>query len=727
MALAGCGQSAPVIPPSQEGISIQSSLILDVGDTFTLYPEFLSGFTGNNNFRFVSSNQDICDVDNEGTITCYYPGEAIITTFCDDNYNNIKDGVENYGTTKITVNPVDNPISATNIYISSMCEDAFPQSTYYLKSTVLPNDTTYRKLRYVSSDPTVSEVDELTGQVYNWKAGDSVITVYNDVNNNKQLDEGELHQETVFAVRDPEEAYSISVEQTNVTIAVGESYVINPTIYPSTSAYFGYSSSNTEVAQVTSGTVVGLFPGTSTIEVRCKGAYAYIKLTVIEATSGGKVKAAKIDINEPVRELDIGDTLYLYPHLIPSHSEETITYSSNNPEIASVDEDGIVTANEAGSAIITAKVSNTVYDTLSVVVGEENTYDGNYYNGYYNGLTWTDSKDLENKLHTLIRTGYTALGYANPTNWETNQYADEDINDTTMVNALYSNDPIEKSKTNTGWQREHVFCATLFTGVSTATAVASKGRATDFHNLFAAAKAGNTSRGNKQYGYAVKALPSYQDKTSYLYDVNNFEPTDEDKGKVARAIFYDTIMYNCNETETVKESWRFITEEDIKSHSSASKTVSWKMNYKPANVVEGHIDYNRVTLNEFMAKSTPAVATLYDRYEEVHKAIGSQYEEGTDNYRIEVFELYCNDYASSAIGNLSTLVEWNAFKVDAQEAQHCQSIYSHEGINVNKGLKQGNRNPFVDYPQLVDYLFGCLKDVPGSINKLKPSILDYEN
>ena len=73
-----------------------------------------------------------------------------------------------------------------------------------------------------------------------------------------------------------------------------------------------------------------------------------------------------------------------------------------------------------------------------------------------------------------------------------------------------------------------------------------------------------------------------------------------------------------------------------------------------------------------------------------------------------------------AIGNLSTLLEWNRnYPVDYLEMQHNISVY--KDINTIDGVAQGNRNPFVDFPGLVDYCFGNLKDQKGNIIMCTPS------
>ena len=51
------------------------------------------------------------------------------------------------------------------------------------------------------------------------------------------------------------------------------------------------------------------------------------------------------------------------------------------------------------------------------------------------------------------------------------------------------------------------------TGSPTSEAIKYKGRATDFHNLFAAQSSTNGSRGNKNYGTADSTKVGYIDRT----------------------------------------------------------------------------------------------------------------------------------------------------------------------------------------------------------------------
>ena len=281
-----------------------------------------------------------------------------------------------------------------------------------------------------------------------------------------------------------------------------------------------------------------------------------------------------------------------------------------------------------------------------------------YYSGYYDTLvSWTNGEDLKNQLNTIIHNGYTPLSYVKSSgaNWLTNSNADHTKYDFEILDIIYSGDDVHKSKTNTAWQREHAFCASLMTGSLTSNAVKFKGRATDFHNLIAASTNGNTSRGNKNYGYANAIATSYTDRTinqgydGYSFDSTTFEPGNKDKGRLARAIFYMATMYKDDEQDT-----------------------SNNILMKGLKIVEDPVDY------------------------------------------------VAGNNCAFSIGHLSDLLEWNnIYAVDELEMQHNISVYT--DTNNIDGVAQGNRNPYVDFPGLVDYVYGSKKNQPGTLKDVVAS------
>ena len=359
-----------------------------------------------------------------------------------------------------------------------------------------------------------------------------------------------------------------------------------------------------------------------------------------------------------------------------------------------------------------------------------------YYGGYYSSIvSWENGEDLKNQLHALIRNGFTGLSYDG--NWETNQMTEQSLTNFEEVNVIYSQK--DDKKTNTyggaagaaGWQREHAFCASLMTAYNTGEAVnilsSGTSRATDFHNLFASYGAANGSRGNKNFGVydpATAITESAAVDADTRSDLKNYEPNDCDKGKLARAIFYMGVMYSEEESSNITVKYNYKNA----SNDSSSKNVTVAAKYKPLQIVENYVDYSQIAFTDFVSASSEAAQNARNTYLTSYKEDTSAYSSNSplDSEMVPYSKAY-SDYryaeGSFAIGNLSTLIDWNLKPVDRQEMWHNETVYSyvHKNGGPNKGKKQGNRNPFVDYPGLVDYVYGSKKDEPGLMNKIHPS------
>ena len=355
--------------------------------------------------------------------------------------------------------------------------------------------------------------------------------------------------------------------------------------------------------------------------------------------------------------------------------------------------------------------SSSNSDSSSSETPTENEYD---YDGYYANLSWNNSEDLINKLHNIISQNYTSQKYAG--NWTINQNADQALDDLEMVDLLYSKE--KDLKTNTyangkGWQREHAFAASLMTGFTTTDAVGvGNGRATDFHNLFAASNTGNGSRGNKNFGIADPNAEdlSYQEKDDYKSDSKNFEPSNTDKGILSRAIFYMAVMFNQEEQQNVKTTLTY-SEEDKITFGKASTTITVPVTYQPLKVVEEYVPYTKFTYTNWYYHNTKPESMEDAEFERLNTLV-EQYGEGVDGYA-----RYSEENCQFAIGNLSTLLTWSdLYTVDYGEMQHNNYVHNVSG--------QGNRYPFVDFPELVSYAFGENKNTAGSLKDLHPSYIE---
>ncbi len=160
----------------------------------------------------------------------------------------------------------------------------------------------------------------------------------------------------------------VSLSETTLTINTGDFVSLTANVTPSnaSSTYKTWTSSNTSVASVDSwGRVYGVAPGEAVITV--------------ETASGGYTATCVVTVN-PIRETSItlsASSLVVYydesetltATIEPSDATYTsVTWSSANPEIASVDASGKVTGVDLGTTTITATSYNGLTATCNVSV-----------------------------------------------------------------------------------------------------------------------------------------------------------------------------------------------------------------------------------------------------------------------------------------------------------------------------------------------------------------------
>ena len=610
------------------------------------------------------------------------------------------------------------PVPAERVYLPNPATSLFKGYTYSLSPIVIPNDAD-KNVKYEIGDSNVLSIEN--NYVLGKNTGSSLIYAYNDNDDDGTRDNDEPFAVMSFTIKEPEEGKSVTV-QDNVTIKVGESKKLtySQTGIDSFGMEYGFYSEDESICTIASGVVKGHKAGTTRVSVSLKGYRAYCVVTVINNEDEHGLRASEIKSVDNLL-LNKGDSQTLAYEILPLGSVDKLSsITSNNERVIKVNEDKSITAINGGSAVVTLTTENNKFTRVFVTVKDNANLESSYYNNYYGNLTWENGEDLKTKLHAIISKDVKPLKYNTP-NWETNQVADQDLYDYSFVNAIYNDSTISKIATDSGWQREHAFAASLMTGFSTGTAVKALGRATDFHNLFAASAGANGSRGNKNLGYVNPESAEYSTKENCVFTRNAFEPNDIDKGRLARSIFYMSVMYNAPELVDIAETWTY-RGDDVDAHSGKTKSLHINSNQQALQVVDGYVGYNRISINEFMYPEDEVNVPYVNYYRDVIRADNPSLE--TDDYdlfRELAYERYLSTAMPYTIGYFRDLLRWNSHAVDLQEVQHNESVYFYNC--TAGGGRQNNRNPFVDYPQLVDYIFGELKDVGGSINELTPSYL----
>ena len=229
-------------------------------------------------------------------------------------------------------------------------------------------------------------------------------------------------------------------------------------------------------------------------------------------------------------------------------------------------------------------------------------------NGYYNSAENTIGTDLKNKLHNIID-DHTTKSY--DAAYDILEESDVDPNNSNNVILIYSGESVNgpnQYNGGSGWNREHVWAKSRGDFGNTAP------EGTDIHNLRACNINLNSTRNNYSFDNCdTNCNQSFGNY--YSGSARVFEPRDQDKGDVARIIFYMEVRYEGDNGE-----------EDLEMTNDI----------------------------------------LFSNNEPRH-------------------------------GVRSTLLEWHQLDpVDDFERNRNDVIYSY----------QGNRNPFIDHPELVDYIWG---------------------
>ena len=216
-----------------------------------------------------------------------------------------------------------------------------------LTAVVSPADTTDKTVTWTSSNPSVATVDE-NGLVTAHKAGSATITV--------KTKNGVTRRVAVYA-RIP--TTGVKLDQTELTAFAGKAVRLRATVEPSNaySKAVTWTSSNPAVATVNSyGSVTGKTTGTAIITATtAQGQTAQCTVHV-------QVGARSVTLSTESSTIYVGLTsAQLTAKVLPEDTtDKTITWTSSNPAVATVDASGRVTPVSAGSVRITATTVNGV-------------------------------------------------------------------------------------------------------------------------------------------------------------------------------------------------------------------------------------------------------------------------------------------------------------------------------------------------------------------------------
>ena len=320
------------------GISLsQTTANINKGETLQLTATVTPSNANNKTVTWTSSNTTIATVSNTGLVTAKAVGNATITA-------TTADGSSLSASCQVTVNQ-----PATGISINKTSATINNGETLQLTATVSPSNASNKSVTWTSSNTSVATVNS-NGLVTAKGRGSATITATTTDGTNLSAS---------CAITVCQLATGISMSQTTASIVVDKTLQLTATVSPSNAnnTAVSWTSSNTTIATVSStGLVTAKAVGNATITATTAdgsnlSASCQVTVTPQLATS--------ITLNKTSATLNNGETVQLSATVTPSNaSNKSVTWTSSNASVATVNSNGLVTAKGRGTASITATTAD---------------------------------------------------------------------------------------------------------------------------------------------------------------------------------------------------------------------------------------------------------------------------------------------------------------------------------------------------------------------------------
>ena len=250
--------------------------------------------------------------------------------------------------------PVTPTVNSVTVSPTSATLD--PNNTQQLTANVDATPASADKsVTWASNNPSVATVSE-SGLVTAVAQGTATITATSNLDNTKS---GTCNI-TVNAPAAPIPVTAIALNKSTAIIGIGDSETLTINYTPAdanTGKAVNWTSSNTSIATVdNSGKVTGVAVGTATITATST---TDASITASCAVTVQAVAVTGVSINPTSANLQIGGSTDLTYTILPANAtDKSVSWSSSNTAVATVNNNGHVTAVAAGTATITVTTTD---------------------------------------------------------------------------------------------------------------------------------------------------------------------------------------------------------------------------------------------------------------------------------------------------------------------------------------------------------------------------------
>lgn len=320
------------------GISMSETTVeLKPGETHQLKATVLPQNASNAEVTWYSDKESVAKVSQSGLVSAVSTGEATIHVVTSDG-GKMATCLVKVGT---PVKGITLSISPKTLYVGDPSLD--------ISATLTPANATDKSLEWSSSDPEVASIAPgaaLRAVIKPLKPGKTTITA--------TTKDGGFTASCEVTVK--RHVSGVSLNKASLTLYVGETESLAATVAPEDASdkTVAWSSDNSAVASVSNGKVTANKPGTAVIKVVTNDLSKEAACTVTV-----KRHAESVELSQKEIKLYLGENRSLTATVLPSDaSDKNVTWSSSNPNVATVSTAGNVVSKSVGTTVITVKTAD---------------------------------------------------------------------------------------------------------------------------------------------------------------------------------------------------------------------------------------------------------------------------------------------------------------------------------------------------------------------------------
>ena len=306
-----------------------ASLVLDVGESYTIEATFNPKTTTETKITWTSSDSSVAKVDAKGRVTAVAAGTCVINATSSNSLN---------ATCYVTVNQ---PVGSIELDYTEY--ELAVGDEVELTVSFDSDDVTNKEVKWKSSNSKIAKVDK-NGLVKGVAGGVAVITV--------TADENGMSANCIVTVQEP--VSDIKLNKTAYNLGLRKKFTLKATLKTNsaTNKKLKWSSNNKNVVTVDkNGVIFGKKLGYATITVKATDG------SNSEATCRVRVvrEAESLSLSDSFLAMVTGQTHKLKARVKPKNATyRKVNFKSDNTDVVVVDSKGKVTATGAGKAKITA-------------------------------------------------------------------------------------------------------------------------------------------------------------------------------------------------------------------------------------------------------------------------------------------------------------------------------------------------------------------------------------